>query len=139
MRVDEPAEILRRLEACRVELAATITSLEQAEESVKSWATQPPAKEVVEQVVNSLQKEMHAVRSFEEMVNEFHALPPTVIVRSEGASEPTSQGGPSTYYEVPSRPSRGFIPRFVMLPRFSASASMARGFRARSSAKREIS
>ena len=94
MRVDEPAEISRRLEACRVALAATITSLEQAEESVKSWATQPPAKRDIDRFVSSLQKEVHAVRSFEQMVNEFTTLPPTVIIRDDVAPEPESQGGP---------------------------------------------
>ena len=94
MRVDEPAEISRRLQECRVALATTITSLEQAEESVKSWATQPPAKRDVDRFVSSLQKEVHAVRSFEQMVNEFATLPPTVIIRDDGESETESQGGP---------------------------------------------
>ena len=75
-------------------LTATVTSLEQAEESVKLWATQPPTRQAIDQVVTSLQKEVHSARSFEQMVNEFNVLPPTVIIRDEDPSEPASQGGP---------------------------------------------
>ena len=53
-----------------------------------------PGQQDIDRFVSSLQKEVHAVRSFEQMVNELAALPPTVIIRDDVAPEPTSQGGP---------------------------------------------
>ena len=99
MRADEQAEILRRLEECRVALAATVTSLERAEEGVKLWATQPPNHQDIDELFGALRKEAQAVRSFDQMVNDCERLarPRTEIIRDEGVedvSEPTSQGGP---------------------------------------------
>ena len=76
-------------------LAATITSLTNAEEGVTFWATPPPTKQDVDQFIESLQNEAQAVRSFDQMVNEFEwlALPPAELIRAGGASEAPSQNG----------------------------------------------
>jgi hypothetical protein len=95
MHVHERAEILRRLEECRVALAATITSLESAEEGVPLRATLAPTKQDVDQFIDSLQKEADPVQSFDRMVNELEwlALPPSRTMRAEGVADSASQSG----------------------------------------------
>ena len=76
-------------------LAATITSLTNADEGVTFWATPPPTKQDVDQFIESLQNEAQAVRSLDQMVDEFEwlALPPAELIRGGGASAAPSQNG----------------------------------------------
>jgi len=94
MRADQRAEILRRLEECRVALAATTASFQGADESV-TRSTHPPTKQEVDQFIDSLQKDAQTVRSFDQMVDEFEwlARPAARTIRGEGVSEVTGQDG----------------------------------------------